>query len=84
MPSGMDVHKQATAWVSTDQDELIIIIPMFPFLAQCDCAFDMLVKDLKSFDPNMRPYIMTILKYHPRCAAHMVLASKVKGPKAMT
>eukprot|EP00957_Ditylum_brightwellii_P085106 6470732-Ditylum_brightwellii.AAC.1 len=84
MPSGKAVHQEASIQVSTNQDELILTLPMSHFLAQCDCAFEVLVKEPKSFDQNMHPYLKTILKYHPRSVACMVSTSKMKGCNAMS
>eukprot|EP00957_Ditylum_brightwellii_P081172 6175245-Ditylum_brightwellii.AAC.1 len=50
MFTGNNVYNEIHTRFFTNQDELVIVQPMFAFLAHSDCAFQAIVKDEEHFE----------------------------------
>lgn len=84
MLSGNDMYQQVFARVSTDQNELVLTVPMSKYLSRSDLALvNFLLADpkLSEHDKNC---MRVVLKHHPKTAAHMVAVSKIKGRSSST
>jgi len=82
MLSGEDIYMKVFVRVSTDGKELVLTLPMSPYLARSDFAFNsfLLAEQRKAqICQTEEKYLLVLLKHHPKCAARMVAASKVKG-----
>ena len=79
--SGRDAYKKIFVRVSTDSKELVLTLPMSPYMSRSDFAFNTFL--LAEHDAKMsetdRHYMMLLLKHHPKCAARMVAVAKIKG-----
>ena len=77
--TGKDAYWQAFARVSTDQNELVLTMPMSKNLICSDFAFDTFLLADPQLSENDKHYMRILLKHHPKSAARMVAASKTKG-----
>ena len=85
MLSGEDTYKKAFVRVSTDGRELVLTLPMSPYLARSDFAFNsfLLAEQKKQLSETEMKYLVVLLKHHPKCTARMVAVAKVKGRSNM-
>lgn len=77
--SGRDAYKKVFGRVSTDGKEYVLTLPMSPYMARSDLAFNSFVLTEKQVAEAESKYLLVLLKHHPKCAARMVAVSKVKG-----
>jgi len=80
MLSGRDAYKKTFVRISTDGKELILTLPMSPYMSRSDFAFNtFLLAEQHNISDTEKHYLKILLKHHPKCAARMVAVSKVKG-----
>ena len=77
--TGKDAYRQVFARVSTDQNELVLTMPMSKYLIRSDFAFDTFLLADPQLSENDKHCMHILLKHHPKSAAHMVTAFKTKG-----
>lgn len=77
--SGRDAYKKVFTRISTDAKELVLTLPMSPYMARSDLAFNSFVLSERAIPQEEMKYLLVLLKHHPKCAARMVAVSKVKG-----
>lgn len=77
--SGHSAYKKVFVRVSTDGKELVLTLPMSPYMSRTDLAFDSFVLAETQVPETELKYLKVLLKHHPKCAARMVAVSKVKG-----
>jgi hypothetical protein len=77
--SGNNAYKQTFARVSTSGKELVVTMPMSPYLARSDYAFNTFLLKADGLSEVDKKHMLIRLKHHPKCAGRMVAASKVKG-----
>jgi len=79
MLSGKDAYKKVFVRISTDGTELVLTLPMSPHMSRSDFAFNSFVLADRKLDQKEQHHLQILLKHHPKCTAHMVAVSKVKG-----
>lgn len=78
--SGRDAYKKVFVRVSTDCKELVLTLPMSPYMSRSDLAFNtFLLAENNSISDTEKHYLKILLKHHPKAASRMVAVSKVKG-----
>ena len=85
MLSVEDMYKKAFVQVSTDGRELVLTLPMSPYLAHSDFVFNsfLLAEQKKQLSETEMKYLVVMLKHHPKCTACMVAVAKVNGQSNM-
>ena len=83
--SGNDAYKKVFLRISTDGMALVLTRPMSPYMARSDFAFSsfILAERKGCLSDQELHYHKVLLKHLPKCTAHMVAVSKVKG-RSMT
>lgn len=79
MLSGKDLYKRVFVRVSTAQKEVVLTLPMSPYLRRSDFAFDTFLLASTNISPFDKHCVRAVLKHHPKTAARMVGVSKIKG-----
>jgi len=78
--SGHNSYKKIFVRISTDGKELVLTLPMSPYMSRSDLAFEtFLLAEQQNISATEKHYLKILLKHHPKCAARMVAVSKVKG-----
>jgi hypothetical protein len=77
--SGRNAYKQTFARVSTNGKCLVLTMPMSPYLARSDYAFNTFLLKADGLSEMDKKHLLIRLKHHPKCAGRMVATSKVKG-----
>jgi hypothetical protein len=77
--SGRNAYKQTFARVSTNGKCLVVTMPMSPYLARSDYAFNTFLLKADGLSEMDKKHLLIRLKHHPKCAGRMVATSKVKG-----
>lgn len=77
--SGRGAHKKVLVRISTDGKELVLSLPMSEYMSRSDFAFRTFLIDKESMSETELYYVSYILKLHPKTAARIVSASKIKG-----
>jgi hypothetical protein len=77
--SGCNAYKQTFARVSTNGRCLVVMMPMSPYLARSDYAFNTFLLKADGLSEMDKKHLLICLKHHPKCAGWMVATSKVKG-----
>jgi hypothetical protein len=77
--SGNDHYKQVFVRVSLDGKELVLTLPMSPYIGCSDFAFETFLLVELALSELDKKYMHIVLKSHPKTAAWMVAIAKVKG-----
>ena len=77
--SGRNAYKQTFARVSTNGKFFVVTMPMSPYLARSDYAFNTFLLKADGLSEMDKKHLLIRLKHHPKCAGRMVATSKVKG-----
>ena len=67
----------------TDELEFVVTLPMSPYQAWSDFAFNTFILTEQKVSEKENDYLLILLKHHPKCTVHMVAVSKIKGCKKM-
>jgi hypothetical protein len=79
MLSGANSYKKVLIRVSTDGKEAVLSMPMSPYLARSDYAFNTFLLNDEALDAKDKHYMLLLLKHHPKVASRMVAVAKIKG-----
>lgn len=79
MLSGNDMYKKVFARVSTNKKEIVITLPMSPYLRRSDFAFDTFLLSASNLSEHDKYCMRVLLKHHPKSAARMVAVSKLNS-----
>jgi len=77
--SGKDQYLKVLIRVSTDQKDLVLTLPMSPYMSRSDFAFNTFLLASSSLTETDLHYMKILLKHHPKIASRMVAVSKIKG-----
>jgi len=80
--SGATQYRKVLTRVSTDQKDLVLTLPMSPYMSRSDLAFNTFLLAASSLTETDLHYMKILLKHHPKIASRMVAISKIQGRSA--